>query len=136
MLHKHEVKKENLLDTETRDESLLAYIQARYPETLSEGRLNLEALLRLLGIESSERGYELNFTGKPLATALYGCKSTKEFKLEKSFNPSNTPADSKTPTIASTAEQSPTKSLRGSETTEAVHKEKRLNIAKLAKKKN
>ena len=119
MLHKHEVKKENLLDTESRDESLRDYLAACLkdfcPQALSEGRLNLEALSRLLGIESSQRGYELNFTGKPLATALYGRKSTKELKLETSFNPSNTPADSK--------DSTPTPSLRGASkaSNEAIH---------------
>lgn len=82
MLKKNTIKQANLLDTTQEKNELLEYLKSKYPQSISENKPNIESLMRLLGLNTKERGYELNFTGKPLANALYSTKSIKEFKLE------------------------------------------------------
>ncbi|EGD5435464.1 site-specific DNA-methyltransferase, partial [Campylobacter jejuni] len=51
------------------------------------GQVDLKAIAMLLGLNNKEiRGYELSFTGKALANALYDTPNTKELKFHKSLS--------------------------------------------------
>ncbi|MBW1480229.1 site-specific DNA-methyltransferase, partial [Campylobacter jejuni] len=58
-----------------------------FPQTIKDGQVDLKAIAMLLGLNNKEiRGYELSFTGKALANALYDTPNTKELKFHKSLS--------------------------------------------------
>lgn len=80
-LTKQDIKQVNILDSTKEHNPLLDYLAKHHPQTISEERLNLDALSQVLGFSpSSMQGYGLSFIGKPLANALYSTPTTKELK--------------------------------------------------------
>ncbi|EAH5193739.1 site-specific DNA-methyltransferase, partial [Campylobacter jejuni] len=65
----------------------LEYLKLNFPQTIKDGQVDLKAIAMLLGLNNKEiRGYELSFTGKALANALYDTPNTKELKFHKSLS--------------------------------------------------
>ncbi|HEC1758271.1 TPA: site-specific DNA-methyltransferase [Campylobacter lari] len=83
MLDIKKIKKENLINTNTTTNELLEYLKKNHPQTISDNTPNLNAIAQLLGLNTKNQGYELNFTGKPLANALYNTSNTKEIKFHQ-----------------------------------------------------
>ncbi|WP_257939349.1 site-specific DNA-methyltransferase [Campylobacter lari] len=83
MLDINKIKKENLITTNTTTNELLEYLKKNHPQTISDNTPNLNAIAQLLGLNTKNQGYELNFTGKPLANALYNTPNTKEIKFHQ-----------------------------------------------------
>ncbi|MBC5857979.1 site-specific DNA-methyltransferase [Campylobacter jejuni] len=92
MIDIKDIKKENLINTKENKNEFLEYLKHNHPQTISDNVPNLNAIMQLLGLNTKARGYELTFTGKALANALYNTPNTKELKFEKnqSLNPENT----------------------------------------------
>ncbi|MBX2079499.1 site-specific DNA-methyltransferase [Campylobacter peloridis] len=92
MLDINKIKKENLINTKENKNDFLEYLKHNYPQTISDNVPNLNAIMQLLGLNTKAQGYELTFTGKALANALYNTPNTKELKFEKeqSLNFENT----------------------------------------------
>ncbi|WP_279177060.1 site-specific DNA-methyltransferase [Campylobacter insulaenigrae] len=92
MIDIKDIKKENLINTKENKNEFLEYLKRNYPQTISDNVPNLNAIMQLLGLNTKARGYELTFTGKSLANALYNTPNTKELKFEKdkSINYENT----------------------------------------------
>ncbi|ELG2320384.1 site-specific DNA-methyltransferase, partial [Campylobacter jejuni] len=65
----------------------LEYLKLNFPQSIKDGQVDLKAIAMLLGLNNKEiRGYELSFTGKALANALYDTPNTKELKFHKSLS--------------------------------------------------
>ncbi|EAJ8016543.1 site-specific DNA-methyltransferase, partial [Campylobacter upsaliensis] len=80
-LTKQHITQAHIIDSTKEHNPLLDYLTKHHPQTISEERLNLDALSQALGFSpSSMQGYELSFIGKPLANALYSTPTTKELK--------------------------------------------------------
>ncbi|EGK8066430.1 site-specific DNA-methyltransferase [Campylobacter upsaliensis] len=80
-LTKQHIKRTHIIDSTKEHNPLLDYLAKHHPQTISEERLNLDALSQALGFSpSSMQGYGLSFIGKPLANALYSTPTTKELK--------------------------------------------------------
>ncbi|MFY4690796.1 site-specific DNA-methyltransferase [Campylobacter jejuni] len=92
MIDIKDIKKENLINTKENKNDFLEYLKHNYPQTISDNVPNLNAIMQLLGLNTKAQGYELTFTGKPLANALYNTPNAKELKFEKdkSINYENT----------------------------------------------
>ncbi|GAA9603922.1 hypothetical protein HpHA70_07450 [Helicobacter pylori] len=61
-----------------------------FPQTIKDGQVSLNAIKMLLGFNESINdisGYELTWTGKGLANALYSEPCQKQLKLQESFTP-------------------------------------------------
>ncbi|EAI2653280.1 site-specific DNA-methyltransferase [Campylobacter jejuni] len=87
MLDINKIKKENLINTKENKNELLEYLKLNFPQTIKDGQVDLKAIAMLLGLNNKEiRGYELSFTGKALANALYNTPNTKELKFHKSLS--------------------------------------------------
>ncbi|MCE3046706.1 site-specific DNA-methyltransferase [Helicobacter kayseriensis] len=75
MIDKKEAQKKglNIIDSTKENNPLKSILEKHFPDTLSEGQVNLKALAMLLGLDShsNTQGYELTFTGKGLANTLY-----------------------------------------------------------------
>ncbi|EAK0211325.1 site-specific DNA-methyltransferase, partial [Campylobacter jejuni] len=73
--------------TKENKNELLEYLKLNFPQTIKDGQVDLKAIAMLLGLNNKEiRGYELSFTGKALANALYDTPNTKELKFHKSLS--------------------------------------------------
>lgn len=81
MIDIKDVKKENIINTKENKNELLEYLKANFPQTISDNVPNLNAIMQLLGLNTKAQGYELTFTGKALANALYSTPNTKELKF-------------------------------------------------------
>ena len=80
-LTKQDITQAHIIDSTKEHNPLLDYLTKHHPQTISEERLNLDALSQALGFSpSSMQGYGLSFIGKPLANALYSTPTTKELK--------------------------------------------------------
>ncbi|EOE5702382.1 site-specific DNA-methyltransferase, partial [Campylobacter upsaliensis] len=80
-LTKQDITQAHIIDSTKEHNPLLDYLTKHHPQTISEERLNLDALSQALGFSpSSMQGYGLSFIGKPLANALYSTPATKELK--------------------------------------------------------
>ncbi|ANV97727.1 DNA methyltransferase [Helicobacter enhydrae] len=94
MIDKNQAQQKGLNIIESKEiNPLQTMLQTHFPQTISEGAVNLKAIASLLGIsERLTQGYELNFVGKGLANALYNSKVELELKMDcsKSKNPQNT----------------------------------------------
>ncbi|MBZ8189784.1 site-specific DNA-methyltransferase [Campylobacter jejuni subsp. jejuni] len=87
MLDINKIKKENLINTKENKNELLEYLKLNFPQSIKDGQVDLKAIAMLLGLNNKEiRGYELSFTGKALANALYNTPNTKELKFHKSLS--------------------------------------------------
>lgn len=80
-LTKQDITQAHIIDSTKEHNPLLDYLAKHHPQTISEERLNLDALSQALGFSpSSMQVYGLSFIGKPLANALYSTPTTKELK--------------------------------------------------------
>ncbi|WP_306198146.1 site-specific DNA-methyltransferase [Campylobacter jejuni] len=87
MLDINKIKKENLINTKENKNELLEYLKLNFPQSIKDGQVDLKAIAMLLGLNNKEmRGYELSFTGKALANALYDTPNTKELKLHQDLS--------------------------------------------------
>ncbi len=65
-------------------------LQKNFPQTIKDGQVSLSAIKMLLGLNESMSnisGYELTWTGKGLANALYSTPCKKALKLKETFTP-------------------------------------------------
>ncbi len=81
-----------IIDSTKATNALFDILQAQFPQTIKDGQVSLNAIANLLGLQSSNmQGYELTFTGKGLANALYSTPCQKQLKLQESFTPQTSP---------------------------------------------
>ena len=67
-----------IIDTTKATNALFDILQTQFPQTIKDGQVSLNAIANLLGLKSSNmQGYELTFTGKGLANALYNTPCEK-----------------------------------------------------------
>ena len=73
-----------ILDSTKEINPLFEMLQTHFPESIREGQVSLKAIATYLGKDlSNAQGYELTFTGKALANALYTTTCDKALKLEQ-----------------------------------------------------
>ena len=87
--------------------ALYECLKANFPQTIKENQVDLNAIATLLGLNANlanKQHYELIFTGKALANALYDSPCEKALTLQEIFDPN----------------ASATPSLRGVENAEAI----------------
>ncbi|ANE36056.1 type III restriction/modification system, mod subunit [Campylobacter iguaniorum] len=85
MIDKNQIKTAKII--EQNGNELYATLKSKFPQTInSDGLVNFEAIKMLLGLDIKEniKGYELNWTGKALANALYSSPCQKAFKFDES----------------------------------------------------
>lgn len=83
-----------IIDSTKATNALFDILQAQFPQTIKDGQVSLNAIKMLLGLNesaSNANGYELTFTGKGLANALYSTPCQKLLKLQESFTPQTSP---------------------------------------------
>lgn len=83
-----------IIDSTKATNALFDILQAQFPQTIKDGQVSLNAIKMLLGLNesaSNASGYELTFTGKGLANALYSIPCQKLLKLQESFTPQTLP---------------------------------------------
>ncbi|WP_231549653.1 site-specific DNA-methyltransferase, partial [Campylobacter sp. MIT 97-5078] len=79
-----------LIDSKKEQNPLYENLKTNFPQTINaDGVVSLKAIAMLLGLSerADMQGYELTFSGKGLANALYSTPTTKELKLEEVFYP-------------------------------------------------
>ena len=90
MIHKDEATKRgiNIIDSKETHNALFENLKTHFPQTIKDNQVDLHAITTLLGLETKAniQGYELTFTGKALANALYSTPTQKLLKFEESFN--------------------------------------------------
>lgn len=71
---------------------LFTMLKNNFPQSIKDGKVDLDAIKQLLGLKSQENigGYELTFTGKGLANALYNSPCEKELKLDEIYSQKTT----------------------------------------------
>ncbi len=80
----------NIIQSQQEKNPLFDMLLKNFPQTIKDGRVSLSAIKMLLGFNESmhdRSGYELTWTGKGLANALYSEPCQKQFKLQESFTP-------------------------------------------------
>lgn len=99
MIHKDEATKKGIkiIDSKETHNALFENLKTHFPQTIKDNQVDLKAIATLLGLETKAniQGYELTFTGKALANALYSTPTQKLLKFEDSFNANNTYTDSR-----------------------------------------
>lgn len=89
MIQKDEVIKKGIkiIDSKETHNPLFENLKANFPQTIKDNQVDLKAIATLLGLDTKAniQGYELTFTGKALANALYSTPSQKTLKLEETF---------------------------------------------------
>lgn len=83
----------NIIQSSQEKNALFDTLKTKFPQTVVEGQVSLNAIKMLLGLNesaSNASGYELTFTGKGLANALYTTPCQKQLKFKESFTPTNT----------------------------------------------
>ena len=90
MIHKeHALKKDiKIIYSKESHNALFENLKTHFPQTIKDNQVDLKAIATLLGLETKAniQGYELTFTGKALANALYSTPTQKLLKFEESFN--------------------------------------------------
>ncbi|MBS3015034.1 site-specific DNA-methyltransferase [Helicobacter pylori] len=94
MTDKNQAKKMgiNIIQSQQENNSLFDMLLKNFPQTIKDGQVSLSAIKMLLGFKESTNdisGYELTWTGKGLANALYSEPCQKQLKLQESFTPQN-----------------------------------------------
>ncbi|WQV23045.1 site-specific DNA-methyltransferase [Helicobacter pylori] len=82
----------NIIQSQQENNSLFDMLLKNFPQTIKDGQVSLSAIKMLLGFNESMNdisGYELTWTGKGLANALYSEPCQKQLKLQESFTPQN-----------------------------------------------
>ncbi len=80
----------NIIQSQQEKNPLFEMLLKNFPQTIKDGRVSLSAIKMLLGFNESMNdisGYELTWTGKGLANALYSEPCQKQLKLQESFTP-------------------------------------------------
>ncbi|GAA7660603.1 site-specific DNA-methyltransferase [Helicobacter pylori] len=94
MTDKNQAKKMgiNIIQSQQENNPLFDMLLKNFPQTIKDGQVSLSAIKMLLGFNESVNdisGYELTWTGKGLANALYSEPCQKQLKLQESFTPQN-----------------------------------------------
>ncbi|WP_208366328.1 site-specific DNA-methyltransferase [Helicobacter pylori] len=92
MTDKNQAKKMgiNIIQSQQENNPLFDMLLKNFPQTIKDGQVSLSAIKMLLGFNESMNdisGYELTWTGKGLANALYSEPCQKQLKLQESFTP-------------------------------------------------
>ncbi|WRE94747.1 site-specific DNA-methyltransferase [Helicobacter pylori] len=92
MTDKNQAKKMGIriIQSQQENNTLFDTLQKNFPQTIKDGQVSLSAIKMLLGFNESMNdinGYELTWTGKGLANALYSEPCQKQLKLQESFTP-------------------------------------------------
>ncbi len=92
MTDKNQAKKMgiNIIQSQQENNPLFDMLLKNFPQTIKDGQVSLSAIKMLLGFNESVNdisGYELTWTGKGLANALYSEPCQKQLKLQESFTP-------------------------------------------------
>ncbi len=80
----------NIIQSQQENNSLFDMLLKNFPQTIKDAQVSLSAIKMLLGFNESMNdisGYELTWTGKGLANALYSEPCQKQLKLQESFTP-------------------------------------------------
>ncbi|MGL2581379.1 site-specific DNA-methyltransferase [Helicobacter pylori] len=80
----------NIIQSQQEKNPLFDMLLKNFPQTIKDGQVSLSAIKMLLGFNESMNdisGYELTWTGKGLANALYSEPCQKQLKLQESFTP-------------------------------------------------
>ncbi|WRD39737.1 site-specific DNA-methyltransferase [Helicobacter pylori] len=80
----------NIIQSQQEKNPLFDMLLKNFPQTIKDGRVSLSAIKMLLDFNESMNdvsGYELTWTGKGLANALYSEPCQKQLKLQESFTP-------------------------------------------------
>ncbi len=78
----------NIIQSQPENNPLFDMLSKNFPQTIKDNQVSLSAIKTLLGFKESMSdisGYELTWTGKGLANALYSEPCHKQFKLQESF---------------------------------------------------
>ncbi|MFP6279854.1 site-specific DNA-methyltransferase [Helicobacter pylori] len=94
MTDKNQAKKMgiNIIQSQQENNPLFDMLLKNFPQTIKDGQVSLSAIKMLLGFNESvndKAGYELTWTGKGLANALYSEPCQKQLKLQEIFTPQN-----------------------------------------------
>ncbi len=94
MTDKNQAKKMgiNTIQSQQENNALFDMLLKNFPQTIKDGQVSLSAIKMLLGFNESMNdisGYELTWTGKGLANALYSEPCQKQLKLQEIFTPQN-----------------------------------------------
>ncbi len=94
MTDKNQAKKMgiNIIQSQQENNPLFDMLLKNFPQTIKDGQVSLSAIKTLLGFNESVNdisGYELTWTGKGLANALYSEPCQKQLKLQEIFTPQN-----------------------------------------------
>ncbi|MFP6207642.1 site-specific DNA-methyltransferase [Helicobacter pylori] len=92
MTDKNQAKKMgiNIIQSQQENNPLFDMLLKNFPQTIKDNQVSLSAIKMLLGFNESMNdisGYELTWTGKGLANALYSEPCQKQLKLQESFTP-------------------------------------------------
>ncbi|WP_187910166.1 site-specific DNA-methyltransferase [Helicobacter pylori] len=92
MTDKNQAKKMGIriIQSQQENNALFDTLQKNFPQTIKDNQVSLSAIKMLLGFNESMNdisGYELTWTGKGLANALYSEPCQKQLKLQESFTP-------------------------------------------------
>lgn len=92
MTDKNQAKKMgiNIIQSQQENNPLFDMLLKNFPQTIKDGQVSLSAIKTLLGFNESMNdisGYELTWTGKGLANALYSEPCQKQLKLQEIFTP-------------------------------------------------
>ncbi len=80
----------NIIQSQQENNPLFDMLLKNFPQTIKDAQVSLSAIKMLLGFNESMNdisGYELTWTGKGLANALYSEPCQKQLKLQESFTP-------------------------------------------------
>ncbi|GAA7587713.1 site-specific DNA-methyltransferase [Helicobacter pylori] len=80
----------NIIQSQQENNPLFDMLLKNFPQTIKDGQVSLSAIKMLLGFNESmndKAGYELTWTGKGLANALYSEPCQKQLKLQEIFTP-------------------------------------------------
>ncbi|PUD03250.1 site-specific DNA-methyltransferase [Helicobacter pylori] len=94
MTDKNQAKKMgiNIIQSQQENNPLFDMLLKNFLQTIKDRQVSLSAIKMLLGFNESMNdisGYELTWTGKGLANALYFEPCQKQLKLQESFTPQN-----------------------------------------------
>ncbi len=94
MTDKNQAKKMgiNIIQSQQENNPLFDMLLKNFPQTIKDNQVSLSAIKMLLGFNESMNdisGYELTWTGKGLANALYSEPCQKQLKLQEIFTPQN-----------------------------------------------
>ncbi|WP_120984490.1 site-specific DNA-methyltransferase [Helicobacter pylori] len=80
----------NIIQSQQENNPLFDMLLKNFPQTIKDGQVSLSTIKMLLGFNESMNdisGYELTWTGKGLANALYSEPCQKALKLKEIFTP-------------------------------------------------